>query len=76
MCSSLVDQSDRTTNRCLRGQITLTNMEQSVGSLQEQALKRKERLKALKSRKLQGRDDEEGEPERKRALAEEAEEKH
>ncbi|CAL8341900.1 coiled-coil domain-containing protein 12 [Gadus morhua] len=76
MCWSLVDQSDRTTNRCLRGQITLTKMEQSIGSLQEQALKRKERLKAIKSRKLQGRDDEEGEPERKRALAEEAEEKH
>ncbi|KAM4601362.1 coiled-coil domain-containing protein 12 [Polymixia lowei] len=49
-------------------------MEQSVGSLQDQALKRKERLKALKNRQLQGRDLDDGEPERKKALAEEAEE--
>ncbi|XP_029927337.1 coiled-coil domain-containing protein 12 [Myripristis murdjan] len=48
-------------------------MEQNVGSLQEQALRRKERLKALKNRQLQGREDD-GEPDRKKALAEENEE--
>ncbi|XP_072316221.1 coiled-coil domain-containing protein 12 [Eucyclogobius newberryi] len=47
----------------------------SVGSLQEQALKRKERLKALKNKHLQGHED--GEPENKRAAFEEdTEEKH
>ncbi|KAM6967746.1 coiled-coil domain-containing protein 12 [Aplochiton taeniatus] len=53
-------------------------MEQSVGSLQDQALKRKERLKALRGRQLQGRAPEDGEPERKRALGEEEaeEERH
>ncbi|KAM3873088.1 coiled-coil domain-containing protein 12 [Diretmus argenteus] len=52
-------------------------MEQHVGSLQEQALKRKERLKALKNRQLQEREQEDGEPERKKALGDEAqEEKH
>ncbi|XP_041797584.1 coiled-coil domain-containing protein 12 [Chelmon rostratus] len=51
-------------------------MEQSVGSLQEQALKRKERLKALKDKKLHGRQEDE-EPEKKKALLEEtAEERH
>lgn len=48
-------------------------MEQSVGSLQEQALKRKQRLKALRGRQLQGRDQEDGEPETKRLLGEEEE---
>ncbi|XP_012681960.1 coiled-coil domain-containing protein 12 [Clupea harengus] len=43
-------------------------MEKSVGSLQEQALKRKERLKALRDKQLQGRDTQDGEPERKRPL--------
>ncbi|KAL2102017.1 hypothetical protein ACEWY4_003778 [Coilia grayii] len=54
-------------------------MEKSVGSLQEQALKRKERLKALRDKQLQGRDPQDGEPERKRALEEpdlESEERH
>uniref|UniRef100_A0A674CNY7 Coiled-coil domain containing 12 n=1 Tax=Salmo trutta TaxID=8032 RepID=A0A674CNY7_SALTR len=53
-------------------------MEQSVGSLQEQALKRKERLKALRGRQLQVRDGEDGEPDRKRDRAEEEaeEERH
>ncbi|XP_056142302.1 coiled-coil domain-containing protein 12 [Lampris incognitus] len=52
-------------------------MERNVGSLQQQAVKRKERLKALKNRQLQGRDQEDGEPERKRAMeAEEEGEKH
>ncbi|MBN3300834.1 coiled-coil domain-containing protein 12 [Amia ocellicauda] len=45
-------------------------MERSVGSLQEQALKRKERLKALRSKQLQGREPEDGEPGSKRALGE------
>ncbi|XP_041941919.1 coiled-coil domain-containing protein 12 [Alosa sapidissima] len=45
-------------------------MEKAVGSLQEQALKRKERLKALRDKQLQGRDTQDGEPERKRALPE------
>uniref|UniRef100_A0A4W5NGU1 Coiled-coil domain containing 12 n=1 Tax=Hucho hucho TaxID=62062 RepID=A0A4W5NGU1_9TELE len=44
-------------------------MEQSVGSLQEQALKRKERLKALRGRQLQrDRAEEEAEEERHREL--------
>ncbi|KAG9337761.1 hypothetical protein JZ751_028259 [Albula glossodonta] len=52
-------------------------MEQSVGSLQEQALKRKERLKALRGRQLQGREPQDGEPDSKRALEDlEGEEKH
>ncbi|XP_061093325.1 coiled-coil domain-containing protein 12 [Conger conger] len=46
-------------------------MEQTVGALQEQALKRKERLKALRDRQLQGRVPEDGEPESKRAVEEE-----
>ncbi|KAK7886402.1 hypothetical protein WMY93_026023 [Mugilogobius chulae] len=53
------------------------NMEKSVGSLQEQALKRKERLKALRSKQLQGREQDDGEPENKKtAFEEETEEKH
>uniref|UniRef100_H2LVR2 Coiled-coil domain containing 12 n=1 Tax=Oryzias latipes TaxID=8090 RepID=H2LVR2_ORYLA len=54
-------------------------MEQSVGSLQEQALKRKERLKALRDKKLHVsfRPQEDGEPENKKAALEEtAEDKH
>uniref|UniRef100_A0A6Q2XIS0 Coiled-coil domain-containing protein 12 n=1 Tax=Esox lucius TaxID=8010 RepID=A0A6Q2XIS0_ESOLU len=53
-------------------------MEQSVGSLQEQALKRKERLKALRGRQLQGRDGDDGEPDCKKDRAEEEaeEERH
>ncbi|KAL0985477.1 hypothetical protein UPYG_G00157380 [Umbra pygmaea] len=53
-------------------------MEQSVGSLQEQALKRKERLKALRGRQLQGKDGDDGEPDRKRDRADEKgeEERH
>ncbi|XP_076826892.1 coiled-coil domain-containing protein 12 [Brachyhypopomus gauderio] len=52
-------------------------MEQTVGSLQEQALKRKERLKALRGRQLQGRGPADGEPDSKRALDEdEAAERH
>ncbi|XP_061675323.1 coiled-coil domain-containing protein 12 isoform X1 [Syngnathoides biaculeatus] len=47
-------------------------MEKNIGSLQEQALKRKERLKALRDKKLhQGREEEDGEPERKKAHSEE-----
>uniref|UniRef100_A0AAQ5ZG83 Coiled-coil domain containing 12 n=1 Tax=Amphiprion ocellaris TaxID=80972 RepID=A0AAQ5ZG83_AMPOC len=45
-------------------------MEKSVGSLQEQALKRKERLKALRDKQLHGRDQEDGEPENKKATLE------
>uniref|UniRef100_A0A671LTV6 Coiled-coil domain-containing protein 12-like n=1 Tax=Sinocyclocheilus anshuiensis TaxID=1608454 RepID=A0A671LTV6_9TELE len=52
-------------------------MEKPVGSLQEQALKRKERLKALRDRQLQGQASEDGEPERKRALEDsETEDRH
>ncbi|KAK1795290.1 hypothetical protein P4O66_010462, partial [Electrophorus voltai] len=52
-------------------------MEKTVGSLQEQALKRKERLKALRGRQLQGGGPEDGEPGSKKALDEtEAEERH
>ncbi|KAI5618290.1 coiled-coil domain-containing protein 12 [Silurus asotus] len=40
-----------------------------VSALQAQALKRKEKLKALRERQLQGRDQAEGEPESKRAAA-------
>ncbi|XP_030638293.1 coiled-coil domain-containing protein 12 isoform X2 [Chanos chanos] len=51
-------------------------MEQSVGSLQEQALKRKERLKALRGRQLQKKKSD-GEPDRKRVADEaETEERH
>ncbi|XP_061675324.1 coiled-coil domain-containing protein 12 isoform X2 [Syngnathoides biaculeatus] len=46
-------------------------MEKNIGSLQEQALKRKERLKALRDKKLHGREEEDGEPERKKAHSEE-----
>ncbi|KAI4887747.1 hypothetical protein NFI96_031409 [Prochilodus magdalenae] len=52
-------------------------MEHAASSLQEQALKRKERLKALREKQLQGREQADGEPESKRALEEaEAEERH
>ncbi|CAN9514281.1 unnamed protein product [Ophioblennius macclurei] len=52
-------------------------MEKGVVSLQEQALKRKERLKALRDKQLHGREPSEGEPESKKATVEEAtEEKH
>ncbi|AWO96690.1 putative coiled-coil domain-containing protein 12 [Scophthalmus maximus] len=52
-------------------------MERNVGSLQEQALKRKERLKALRSKQIHGREQEDGEPEEKRpSLEETTEEKH
>merc|ERR1712035_5338 len=52
------------------------NMERNVGSLQEQALKRKERLKALRDKKIHGRE-EDGEPEKKKAsLEENAEDRH
>ncbi|XP_006635772.1 coiled-coil domain-containing protein 12 [Lepisosteus oculatus] len=47
-----------------------------VGSLEEQALKRKERLKAIRNKQFQGREPEDGEPESKRALEEAEEEKH
>ncbi|XP_061530889.1 coiled-coil domain-containing protein 12 [Phycodurus eques] len=46
-------------------------MEKNIGSLQEQALKRKERLKALRDKKLHGREQEDGEPEHKKAYSEE-----
>ncbi|XP_028984477.1 coiled-coil domain-containing protein 12 [Betta splendens] len=46
-------------------------MEQSVGSLQEQALKRKERLKALRDKQLYGREQENEEPQKKKAALEE-----
>ncbi|XP_046895607.1 coiled-coil domain-containing protein 12 [Hypomesus transpacificus] len=63
------------TQKKKQSNVLASKMERSVGSLQEQALKRKERLKALRGRQLQGRDQEQedGEPERKRALEEEAE---
>uniref|UniRef100_A0A8C1VMT9 Coiled-coil domain containing 12 n=1 Tax=Cyprinus carpio TaxID=7962 RepID=A0A8C1VMT9_CYPCA len=52
-------------------------MEKPVGSLQEQALKRKERLKAIRDRQLQVSAPEDGEPERKRALEDsETEDRH
>ncbi|XP_067305138.1 coiled-coil domain-containing protein 12 [Pseudorasbora parva] len=52
-------------------------MEKPTGSLQEQALKRKERLKALRDRQLQGQGPEDGEPASKRAPeASETEERH
>ncbi|XP_076593162.1 coiled-coil domain-containing protein 12 [Chaetodon auriga] len=51
-------------------------MERNVGSLQEQALKRKERLKALRDKKIHGQEDE-GEPEKKKTLLDETtEERH
>ncbi|MFT7805426.1 coiled-coil domain-containing protein 12-like [Arapaima gigas] len=46
-------------------------MEPAVGSLQEQALKRKERLKALRNKQLHSSSAEDGEPDKKRMLAEE-----
>ncbi|KAM7420682.1 hypothetical protein PAMA_015078 [Pampus argenteus] len=49
-------------------------MERNVGSLQEQALKRKERLKALRDKQLHGREEEDEEPERKKASLEETSE--
>ncbi|XP_027868310.1 coiled-coil domain-containing protein 12 [Xiphophorus couchianus] len=53
------------------------NMEKNVGSLQEQALKRKERLKALRDKKRHGHEQEDEEPESKKAALEETpEEKH
>ncbi|XP_053182889.1 coiled-coil domain-containing protein 12 [Scomber japonicus] len=52
-------------------------MERNVGSLQEQALKRKERLKALRDKQFHRQEDGDEEPERKKASLEEpAEEKH
>ncbi|TRY84962.1 hypothetical protein DNTS_019031 [Danionella cerebrum] len=52
-------------------------MEKSAGSLQEQAVKRKERLKALRDRRLQGQGPLDGEPDRKRVLEEsETEDRH
>ncbi|XP_034030845.1 coiled-coil domain-containing protein 12 [Thalassophryne amazonica] len=51
-------------------------MAQNVGSLEEQALKRKERLKALRDKKLQGREQDDGEPEKKKAFGEEMTERH
>ncbi|XP_028841140.1 coiled-coil domain-containing protein 12 [Denticeps clupeoides] len=52
-------------------------MATTVGSLQEQALKRKERLKALRDRQLQVKEPEDGEPDRKRAPEEpEPEQRH
>ncbi|MGH0138238.1 UNVERIFIED_CONTAM: hypothetical protein FKN15_069575 [Acipenser sinensis] len=51
-------------------------MELGKGSLQEEALKRKERLKALRNKQLQNRDPEDGEPESKRSLEEIEEVKH
>ncbi|XP_054637680.1 coiled-coil domain-containing protein 12 [Dunckerocampus dactyliophorus] len=53
-------------------------MEKNIGSLQEQALKRKERLKALREKQLHGREQEDGEPEHKKAALEEerTEERH
>ncbi|KAL7886412.1 hypothetical protein AOLI_G00041330 [Acnodon oligacanthus] len=65
-----------------RGGGGAAGMERAAGSLQEQALRRRERLKALKDRQLQGREPADGEPESKRALeeaeaeAEEEAEKH
>ncbi|XP_029306495.1 coiled-coil domain-containing protein 12 [Cottoperca gobio] len=54
------------------------NMERNVGSLQEQALKRKERLKAIRDKQLHtGPEQEDGEPENKKAsLDETIEERH
>ncbi|XP_057689570.1 coiled-coil domain-containing protein 12 [Corythoichthys intestinalis] len=48
----------------------------NVGSLQEQALKRKERLKALRDKQLHGREQGDGEPEHKRANLEEETPEH
>ncbi|XP_061574333.1 coiled-coil domain-containing protein 12 [Cololabis saira] len=49
-------------------------MEKNVGALQEQALKRKERLKALRDKQIHGKqlEGEDGEPENKRAAVEES----
>uniref|UniRef100_A0A8C6SXJ3 Coiled-coil domain containing 12 n=1 Tax=Neogobius melanostomus TaxID=47308 RepID=A0A8C6SXJ3_9GOBI len=53
------------------------NMERNVGSLQDQALKRKERLKALRNKQLNVREQEDGEPENKKVtLEEDSEERH
>ncbi|KAG7335892.1 hypothetical protein KOW79_000585 [Hemibagrus wyckioides] len=50
---------------------------QAVSALQAQALKRKEKLKALRERQLQGREQAEGEPDCKRPAEEvETEERH
>uniref|UniRef100_A0A1A7YYV7 Coiled-coil domain containing 12 n=1 Tax=Iconisemion striatum TaxID=60296 RepID=A0A1A7YYV7_9TELE len=52
-------------------------MELHVGSLQEQALKRKERLKALRDKKSYGQEEDDEEPESKKAATEEnIEDKH
>ncbi|KPP76287.1 coiled-coil domain-containing protein 12-like [Scleropages formosus] len=53
-------------------------MESTVGSMQEQALKRKERLKALRNKQLHGSSPEDEEPDKKRMLREEeyVEERH
>nr|XP_057941060.1 coiled-coil domain-containing protein 12 [Doryrhamphus excisus] len=50
-------------------------MEKNIGSLRDQALKRKERLKALREKQLHGRPQEDGEPEHKKATLEEEEER-
>ncbi|KAB5586980.1 hypothetical protein PHYPO_G00007700 [Pangasianodon hypophthalmus] len=50
--------------------------QQAVSALQAQALKRKEKLKALRERQLQGREQAEGEPDCKRAVQAETEERH
>ncbi|MCJ8728774.1 hypothetical protein PDJAM_G00008130 [Pangasius djambal] len=50
--------------------------QQAVSALQAQALKRKEKLKALRERQLQGREQAEGEPDCKRAVQVETEERH
>ncbi|XP_060777742.1 coiled-coil domain-containing protein 12 [Neoarius graeffei] len=50
--------------------------QQAVSALQAQALKRKEKLKALRERQHQGREQAEGEPDCKRAAEVETEERH
>ncbi|KAG2465102.1 coiled-coil domain-containing protein 12 [Polypterus senegalus] len=51
-------------------------MEKSVGSLQEQALKRKERLRALRSKQIHNKSPDDEEPESKRPLDDAEEVKH
>ncbi|XP_077433140.1 coiled-coil domain-containing protein 12 [Vanacampus margaritifer] len=46
-------------------------MEKKIGSLQEQALKRKERLKALRDKQFHGQEQDDSEPEHKKASLEE-----
>ncbi|TTF41814.1 Coiled-coil domain-containing protein 12 [Bagarius yarrelli] len=72
----LLDSCNRTDNRS-QSDLRMIMEQQAVSALQAQALKRKERLKALKDRKLQGREPAEGEPDCKRAVEEvEPEERH